>query len=187
MGINSVGTESVYQTGQAGRTECLASVSQEGLTREILARHNCLHLAWLFTFQHVQSTWYTSRDAKSWDTRKTFFSLQMLESSHHSFYHTTLTMKSHNTYKVQLIEYNYNRIWHGIKTNKTFSCKEQLYSPKEIGIMIILWYILKHISQRSIKLYGRIKDKSQEHKWSSWEEMVDNCNIKFFLFFIFYK
>ena len=34
MGINSVGTESVYQTGQAGRIECLASVSREGLTRE---------------------------------------------------------------------------------------------------------------------------------------------------------
>ena len=26
VGINSVGTESVYQTGQAGRTECLAGV-----------------------------------------------------------------------------------------------------------------------------------------------------------------
>ena len=45
MGINSVGTESVYQTGQVGRTECLASVSREGLTREILARHSYLHLA----------------------------------------------------------------------------------------------------------------------------------------------
>ena len=59
-------------------------------------------------------------------------------------FHTTLsitlplTMKSHNTYKVQLIEYNYNQIWHGIKANKTYSCKEHLYSPKEIGIMIIL-------------------------------------------------
>ena len=37
MGINSVGTESVFQTGQTGRTECLASVSREGLTRECLA------------------------------------------------------------------------------------------------------------------------------------------------------
>ena len=45
VGINSVGTESVNQTGQAGRTECLAGVSQEGLTCEILVRHNCLHLA----------------------------------------------------------------------------------------------------------------------------------------------
>ena len=45
IGINIVGTESVYQTRQAGRTKCLASVSLEGLICEILARHNCLHLA----------------------------------------------------------------------------------------------------------------------------------------------
>ena len=43
--INSVGIESVNQIGQAGKTECLAGVSQEGLTREILARHSYLHLA----------------------------------------------------------------------------------------------------------------------------------------------
>ena len=35
VGINSVGTESVYQTGQASRTECLAGVSREGLTLRI--------------------------------------------------------------------------------------------------------------------------------------------------------
>ena len=35
VGINSVGIESVNQTGQA---ECLAGVSREGLTRECLAR-----------------------------------------------------------------------------------------------------------------------------------------------------
>ena len=34
VGINSVGTKSVNQTGQAGRTEYLASVLQEGLTYE---------------------------------------------------------------------------------------------------------------------------------------------------------
>ena len=45
VGINSIGTESVNQTGQVGRTKFLADVSQEGLTYEILARHNCLHLA----------------------------------------------------------------------------------------------------------------------------------------------
>ena len=43
MGIYSVGTESVYLIVQIGRIECLAGVSREGLTREILARHNCLH------------------------------------------------------------------------------------------------------------------------------------------------
>ena len=34
VGINSVGTESVYQNGQDGRTECLVGVLWEDLTRE---------------------------------------------------------------------------------------------------------------------------------------------------------
>ena len=34
MGINSVGTESVYQTGQASRTECLAGRPYPRDTRE---------------------------------------------------------------------------------------------------------------------------------------------------------
>ena len=44
-GINRIGTESVSHSVQAGRTGCLAGVLQEGLTREILARHSCLHQA----------------------------------------------------------------------------------------------------------------------------------------------
>ena len=44
VGIYSVGTENVYQIVQSGKTECLAGVLQEGLTRDILARHNCLYL-----------------------------------------------------------------------------------------------------------------------------------------------
>ena len=43
VGIYSVGTESVYQIIQTGRTECLVGVSREGFTLEILARHSCLH------------------------------------------------------------------------------------------------------------------------------------------------
>ena len=43
VGIYSVGTESVYQIGQSGKTECFTSVSREGLTRELLAKHSCLH------------------------------------------------------------------------------------------------------------------------------------------------
>ena len=35
VGIYSVGAESVYQIVQSGRTECLAGVSRESLTREI--------------------------------------------------------------------------------------------------------------------------------------------------------
>ena len=47
-----------------------------------------------------------------------------------SFYHTTLTIKSHNKYRVQKIEYNYNQIWHRIKANKQHLCKSQLYMVK---------------------------------------------------------
>ena len=43
VGIYNVGAESMYQIVQSGRTECLASVSLEGLTCEILVRHSCLH------------------------------------------------------------------------------------------------------------------------------------------------
>ena len=44
-----------------------------------------------------------------------------------SLSHTTLTNKSHMKYRVHSIEHNYNQIWHGIKANKTHSCKLQLY------------------------------------------------------------
>ena len=44
-----------------------------------------------------------------------------------SLYHTTLTIKSHNKYRVQKIKYNYNQIWHGIKANIIHICKSQLY------------------------------------------------------------
>ena len=122
MGINSVGTESVFQTGQTGKTKCLASISRKAL----LAR---------YLRDTVVSIWPDSSHSNtcrahdilhgmlSREIREIFFSLPMLESSHHSLYHTTLTMKSHNTYRVQQIEYNYNQICHRIKANKTSSCK----------------------------------------------------------------
>ena len=44
-GICRRGAKGVTQKVQAGRTASLAGVSREGLTREILARHSCLHLA----------------------------------------------------------------------------------------------------------------------------------------------
>ena len=43
VGIYSVGTESVHQIRQSGKTDCFASVSREGLTRELLGKHNYLH------------------------------------------------------------------------------------------------------------------------------------------------
>ena len=45
VGIYIVGTESVYKIVQIGKIECFAGVSQEGLTYELLAKHNCLHLS----------------------------------------------------------------------------------------------------------------------------------------------
>ena len=44
VGIYSMGIESVYQIAQFGKTEYFAGVSREGLTRELLVKHNCLHL-----------------------------------------------------------------------------------------------------------------------------------------------
>ena len=41
--IYGVGTENVYQIVQTGITECLVGVLPEGLNREILASHSCLH------------------------------------------------------------------------------------------------------------------------------------------------
>ena len=43
MGIYSVGIESMYQIAQFGKTKCFVGVSQESLTRELLAKHSCLH------------------------------------------------------------------------------------------------------------------------------------------------
>ena len=42
--IYSVGTESVYQIAQFGKTECFVGVSREGLTCELLAKHSYLYL-----------------------------------------------------------------------------------------------------------------------------------------------
>ena len=44
VSIYSVGAKGMYQIVQFGRTEYLAGVLREGLTREILARYSSLHL-----------------------------------------------------------------------------------------------------------------------------------------------
>ena len=82
VGINNVGTESVIQTRQAGRTQCLAGVSQEGLTRGILARHSCLHLAWLFAFQSCARNMLPFAGCLVSSYSRNLFSLQLHESSH---------------------------------------------------------------------------------------------------------
>ena len=82
MGINSVGTESVYQNWQSGKIECLAGVSREGLTREILARHSCLHS--VLTLRIPACASHMSHFAGCLVARYLWklFSLQLLESSH---------------------------------------------------------------------------------------------------------
>ena len=45
VGIYSMDIKSVHQIAQSGKTECFASVSLEGLTCELFAKHNCLHLS----------------------------------------------------------------------------------------------------------------------------------------------
>ena len=82
MGINSVGTESVYQNWQSGKTECLTGVSQKGLTHEILMRHNYLHP--VLTLHIPACASHMSRFARCLVARysRKLFSLQLLESSH---------------------------------------------------------------------------------------------------------
>ena len=182
VGIYSVDTESVYQIGQSGKTERFASVSWEGLTRKLLAKHSCLYhfagclvarypwklfnlrFAWVFTlsFSHTQplqlnpiiNTGYKKclSNRTIWKnimfceclvgrsypraTRETQLSPSVLTlcipvmcKTHALFYgmlsceipmktfqfsiawvfthtlsHTTLTIESHNKYKVQKIE-----------------------------------------------------------------------------------
>ena len=141
----------MYQIVQSGRIECLASVSREGLTREILARHSCLHLYWLFAFQscvrHMLHFEGCLVPSYPWE----LFWLQFLESSHTlSLQHTTLTIKSHNKYRVQKIEYNYNEIWHGIKANKIHICKSQLYSFLKLHFFLHFLTLFKNFQGTSI-------------------------------------
>ena len=77
---------------------------------------------------HVQGTCIFSRDAQSQDIRENFPCFNSLSLHTLSYYHTTLTIKSHNKYRVHKIENNYNQIWHGIKANKIQICKSQLYN-----------------------------------------------------------
>ena len=77
---------------------------------------------------NVQGTCFTSREAQSRDTHENSSGFNCLSLHTHSLLHTTLTSKSHNKYRVQNIEYNFNQIWHGIKANKIHICKSQLYN-----------------------------------------------------------
>ena len=131
VGIYSVSFESVYQKWKSGKIECFASILRKCLTHETLAEHSCLHP--ILTFR-IPVMCRAHASLRGMLTRK--LPAKTLQSSMPwvftlslSFTHTTLTNKSHMKYKVQKIEHNYNQIWHGIKANKTHSCKLQLYRP----------------------------------------------------------
>ena len=82
VGIYSVGTESVYQIAQSSKTECFASVLWQGLTRELLEKHSCLHLSWIFAFQSCAGHMHYFARCLDASYQRKLFCLQLLESSH---------------------------------------------------------------------------------------------------------
>ena len=82
VGIYTVGAKSVYQIERSSKTKCFASVSREGLTRELLVKHSYLHLSWLFTFQSCARHMHHFAGCLVASYPRKLFSLQLLESSH---------------------------------------------------------------------------------------------------------
>ena len=129
-GIYSKDKDRVYQKWQSGKTKCFAGISREGLTCETLAKTSYLHPVLTLRIPimcraHASLHGMLTRELP----------VKTLQSSMpwvftFSLSHTSLTNKSHMKYKVQNIEHNCNQIWHGIKANKTHSCKLQFYSIK---------------------------------------------------------
>ena len=131
-GIYSVCTESVYKKWQSGRRKCFVGISKEGLTRETLAKHSCLHPVLTLRIPDMCRAHASLRGmlTRELPAKTLQFSMPWVFTHTHtlSLTHTTLTIKSHMKYRVQKIEHNYNQIMHGIKANKTHSCKLQLYN-----------------------------------------------------------
>ena len=107
VGMYSVGTESVYQIGQSGKTEFFVSVSREGLTHELLAKHSYIHPILTLRIPVMCRAHASFRGMLSHElSTKTLQSSICLSLHTHtlSLSHTTLTIKSHNKYRVQNIE-----------------------------------------------------------------------------------
>ena len=133
--IYSVSTDSVYHKWLFNKTECFAGVSWEGLTHETLAKTSCLH-----PIHHFAGCLLTSYPWKH-------FSLQFALSLHtFALSHTTLTNKTHLTYRVQKIEQKYNQIWHGIKANKNivvnYNFTTKVLASKFVGKYICLFSVM---------------------------------------------
>ena len=145
MGINSLGTKSVYQKWQSGKTECFAGVSREGLTCETLVKISCLHPVLTLRIP-VMCRAHASLCGKF--TRKlpvkTVLVFNWPWVFTLSFSHThPLQIKTHKKYRVHKIEHNYNQIWYEIKANKIYNCKLQLYRDNAMflvhhGIWVVL-------------------------------------------------
>ena len=127
VGIYSVGTENVYQITQSGKTKCLASVSREGLTRELLAKHSCLHLSWLFAFQSCARHMHHFARCLVASYARKLFCLQLLESSYSLSITQPLQLNPIINTRYKRLNRITNQIWYRIKANKTHSCKLQLY------------------------------------------------------------
>ena len=96
--VGNVGIETVYQIAQSGKTECFASVSREGLTRELLAKHSYLHLSWLFAFQSCVGHMHNFTGCLVTSYLQKLFCLQSLESSlSHSLSLSLSTLKLNPT------------------------------------------------------------------------------------------
>ena len=107
VGIYSVGTESVHQIGQSGKTECFASVSWEGLTCKLLAKHSCLHPVLTLLILVMCSSHASFRRMLNHELPAKTLQSSICLSLHTlslSLTHITLTIKSHNKYRVQKIE-----------------------------------------------------------------------------------
>ena len=128
VGIYSVGTESVYQKWQFGKAACLRVSHEKALPARHSRNTTVSILSWLFTFQLCARHMHHFAGCLLASYPRKHFSLNLPWVFTLSLSHTTFTNKSHMKYRVQKIEQNYNQIWHGIKANKTHSCKLQLYT-----------------------------------------------------------
>ena len=138
VGIYSVGTESVYQKWQSSKTECFTSVPWEGLTHELLVKHSCLHLSWLFAFQSCARHMHHFAGYLIARYPRKFFNLQLLESSHSLSLSLSLSL-SQSLQLNPIINAGYNKLNKitikfdtELKANKTHSCILQLYN-------LLLW------------------------------------------------
>ena len=112
VGINSIGTESVYQKWQSGKTECFAGVLQESFTREIFTKTSCFHPVLTLRIPVMCRAHASLHGMLTHEllTKTLQSSMPWVFTHSLSHTHTSLTNKSHMKYRIQKIEHNYNQI-----------------------------------------------------------------------------